>query len=160
MSLKDQLTADLKDAMKSGDTLKKTVVRGARAAIKESEQRKREDLVKKALNKHNVERPHKVSDEEAMAAYNTAVEAAIEALVEERGVAVESVTVIDVTAVEWRNSCLGCEKPNQQCLMVITPGYRITLKSGAETYTLHTDRTGQQAIICTQPSLTSPRSDS
>ena len=91
---------------------------------------------------------------------NPAVEAAIEALVEERGVAVESVTVIDVTAVEWRNSCLGCEKPNQQCLMVITPGYRITLKSGAETYTLHTDRTGQQAIICTQPSLTSPRSDS
>lgn len=91
---------------------------------------------------------------------NPAVEAAIKTLVEQEGVAEESVTVIDVTAVEWRNSCLGCEKPGQYCLMVITPGYRIILKSGAETYTLHTDRTGEQVIICTQPSLTPPRSDS
>jgi hypothetical protein len=91
---------------------------------------------------------------------NPAVEAAIKKLVEEEGIAMESVTVIDVVAVEWSNSCLGCEKPNQQCLMVITPGYRITLKSGAETYDLHTDRTGRQVIICTQPSLTPPRSDS
>ncbi|MGC9396448.1 MAG: hypothetical protein ACP5J4_16515 [Anaerolineae bacterium] len=91
---------------------------------------------------------------------NPAVEAAIKTLVEQEGVARESVTVVDVTAVEWRNSCLGCEKRGQYCLMVITPGYRITLKSGAETYALHTDRTGEQVIICTQPSLTPPRSDS
>jgi uncharacterized protein YqeY len=78
MSLKDQLTADLKDAMKSGDEARKNTIRGIRAAIKESEQRKREDLVKKALSKHNVERPRKVSDEEAMAEYNKAVEAAVE----------------------------------------------------------------------------------
>ncbi|MBN1120465.1 MAG: GatB/YqeY domain-containing protein [Anaerolineae bacterium] len=79
MSLKDQLTADLKDAMKSGNNTRKTTIRGVRAAIKENEQRKREDLVKKALSKHNVERPRKISDEEAMAAYNKAVDAAVEA---------------------------------------------------------------------------------
>jgi hypothetical protein len=91
---------------------------------------------------------------------NPAVEAAIKTLVEQEGVAMESVTVVDVTAVEWPNSCLGCEKPGQNCLMVITPGYRITLKSSAETYALHTNRTGQQVIICTQPSLTPRKSDS
>ncbi|MBN2394007.1 MAG: hypothetical protein JXR84_24955 [Anaerolineae bacterium] len=91
---------------------------------------------------------------------NPAVEAAIKKLVEQERIAMESVTVVDVIAVKWPNSCLGCEKPDQQCLMVITPGYRITLKSGAETYELHTDRTGRQVIICTQPSLTPPRSDS
>jgi hypothetical protein len=91
---------------------------------------------------------------------NPAVEAAIKTLVEQEGVAMESVTVVDVAAVEWPNSCLGCEKQGQICLTVITPGYRITLKSGAETYALHTDRTGRQVIICTQPSLIPPRSDS
>ncbi len=91
---------------------------------------------------------------------NPAVEAAIKTLVEQEGVAEESITVEDVIAVEWPNSCLGCEKPDQYCLMVITPGYRITLKSGTETYALHTDRTGRRAIICTLPSFTPPRSDS
>ncbi|MBN2389462.1 MAG: hypothetical protein JXR84_01980 [Anaerolineae bacterium] len=91
---------------------------------------------------------------------NPAVEAAIKALVEQKGVARESVIVVDVIAVEWRDSCLGCKTPGQRCLMVVTPGYRITLQSGAEIYELHTDRTGRQAIICTLPSLTPPRSDS
>lgn len=90
---------------------------------------------------------------------NPAVQAAIKTLVEQENVAAESITVLGVSAVEWSNSCLGCETPEQYCLMVITPGYRITLKSGAETYNLHTDRTGRQAIICNQPSLTPPRSD-
>jgi hypothetical protein len=88
------------------------------------------------------------------------VQAAIKTLAEQEGVEAESVTVVSVSAIEWRNSCLGCEQPGQQCLMVITPGYRITLQIGAETYNLHTDRTGRQAIICTQSNLTPPLSDS
>ncbi len=90
---------------------------------------------------------------------NPAVQAAIKTLVEQKGVAKESITVVSVSAVEWPNSCLGCETAGQRCLMVVTPGYRITLQSGAETYNLHTNRTGQQAIVCAQPSLTPPRSD-
>jgi len=89
-----------------------------------------------------------------------AVQAAIKTLVEQEGVEAESVTVVSVSAVEWRNSCLGCEQPGQQCLMVITPGYRITLKVGAETYDLHTDKTGGRAIICTQSDLTPSKPDS
>jgi len=91
---------------------------------------------------------------------NPAVEAAIKTLVEQEGIAMESITVLDVTAVDWPDSCLGCAGPEEVCLMVVTPGYRIILDSGTETYALHTDRTGRQVIICTLPGLTPPRSDS
>lgn len=91
---------------------------------------------------------------------NPAVEAAIKALAEQEGIAAESVSVVEVTAVEWPDSCLGCEEQGQYCLMVITPGYRIVLQSGTETYAVHTDRSGRRAILCTQPSFTPPRSDS
>lgn len=89
-----------------------------------------------------------------------AVAAAIKTLVEQTGVTAESVSVLEVTGVEWSNSCLGCVTPGQRCLMVITPGYRILLQSGADTYNLHTDRTGRQVIICPQSDVAPPRSDS
>ncbi len=78
MSLKDRLSADLKEAMKSGDAVRKTTIRNVMAALKEAEQRKREELVKQALKKHGVVRPAE-SDEAAMAAYQQAVEKAIAA---------------------------------------------------------------------------------
>ncbi len=91
---------------------------------------------------------------------NPAVAAAIKALAEQEGIAAASIGVVDVAPVEWSNSCLGCEKQGQYCLMVITPGYRIVLQSGTETYAVHTDRSGKRAIICTEPGFTPPRSDS
>lgn len=91
---------------------------------------------------------------------NPAVEAAIKALAEQEGIATASISVVDVAAVQWPDSCLGCEKRGEYCLMVITPGYRIVLQSGAETYAVHTDRSGRRVIICTEPSFTPPRSDS
>ncbi len=78
-SLRDQLTADLKEAMRSGADARKTAIRGVLAAFNEAEQRKREDLVKKALKKHSVTRPSNQEDEEAMAAYGKAVDAALAA---------------------------------------------------------------------------------
>jgi len=90
---------------------------------------------------------------------NPAVEAAIKTLVEQEGVAAASVTVVEVEAVDWPDACLGCAKPDEVCAMVITPGYRIILESDAQTYTLHTNRTGQRVIICTLPGAASPRSD-
>lgn len=44
MHPKAQLQADLKEAMKSGDDLRKTVIRGVMAAIKNAEVDKREEL--------------------------------------------------------------------------------------------------------------------
>jgi uncharacterized protein YqeY len=85
MSIKDQLTADLKDAVKSGDNMRKTVIRGTMAAMKDAEQRKREDLVKKALKQHGVERPVQSRDDtdesfaEKVAAYDKAIQEALAA---------------------------------------------------------------------------------
>ncbi len=91
---------------------------------------------------------------------NPAVKAAIKMLAEREKVTPESISVVSVEAVEWANSCLGCARPNEKCLMVITPGYRIVLQSGAQTYTIHTDRDGKRAILCNQPSGVAPRTDS
>ncbi len=76
MSLRDRLTADLKEAMKGGDAMRRTVIRGLLAAIRESEQRAREELVRKALQKHGVPRPTG-TDPAAMAEYDRAVQAVI-----------------------------------------------------------------------------------
>lgn len=54
MSLKNQLRADLKESMKSGDAARRTVIRGIIAAVKEAELRKRETLVRQALDKHGM----------------------------------------------------------------------------------------------------------
>jgi uncharacterized protein YqeY len=55
MSLKEQLRADLKESMRSGDAERRTVIRGIMAAVKEAELRKRETLVREALRKHGTE---------------------------------------------------------------------------------------------------------
>ncbi len=79
MQLREQLQADLKEAMKSGDAVRKTVIRGVMATLGEEEQRKRENLVGKALKKHSVTRPDDAADESQMAAYTQAVAAALAA---------------------------------------------------------------------------------
>ena len=54
-------------------------------------------------------------------------------------VPVEEIGVGAAEAVEWPDSCLGVPVPDQMCLMVITPGYRINLLHGLSTYVYHTD---------------------
>ena len=73
MGVKDQLSNDLKEAMKSKAADHVTMLRGVMAAVKEAEQKKKEDLVKAALKKHNVMRPTSSEDAAAMSAYDKAV---------------------------------------------------------------------------------------
>lgn len=70
MSLQEQLATDLKEAMKSRDDVRKSVIRNVMTAITESEAQRRDDLLKKALKKHNVVNPGGGGD---MAAYEQAV---------------------------------------------------------------------------------------
>jgi hypothetical protein len=100
------------------------------------------------------------SGEDSAEHANPAIAAAIEMLAKQENLAAASVNVVSVAAIEWPNSCLGCATPGQNCLTVLTPGYRIVLASGAETYVFHTDRTGTQVIRCTQPGLTPSGEDS
>ncbi|HNT75475.1 MAG TPA: hypothetical protein PKH77_10690 [Anaerolineae bacterium] len=83
--------------------------------------------------------------------FGSAKDAAVNALMEKLNVTREAISIVSVEAVEWRNSCLGCAGPDENCLMVITSGYRILLESGSETYTVHTNSTGSRTIVCEKP---------
>jgi hypothetical protein len=59
-----------------------------------------------------------------------------------------ALTVRKAEPVEWSNSCLGCARPDEACLMVITPGYRVLLEAGDARYEVHTDASGENARLC------------
>src|SRR5574341_683035 len=100
MSIRERLTQDLKDAMKGGDERRKTVIRGAMAAMKDDEQQQREKLVKQALKKYNVNRPAK-QDEASLAEYNQQVTAALAAeKVEEQTALDDATQIADIEKAE------------------------------------------------------------
>lgn len=51
----------------------------------------------------------------------------------------EDIDVLEVTSIEWPDSCLGVHGAEEMCAEAITPGYRITLAGGL---IYHTDRQG------------------
>lgn len=67
-------------------------------------------------------------------------DAAIQFAAAELGVDDESLTVLSVDPVEWRNSCLGVDKPGEMCMEVITPGYRVLLEVDGQEVAVHTDQ--------------------
>jgi hypothetical protein len=77
-----------------------------------------------------------------------AAQAAINALAEKLDVAADVITVRNVEPEEWPTSCLGCGKPNESCLTVITPGYRVMLEYDGEVYEMRTDRVGRSVRLC------------
>ncbi len=62
------------------------------------------------------------------------------------GMSLEEIEVQSVKAVEWPDASLGCPQPGMMYAQVITPGYRILLKAGDETYEYHSDQ--KRAILC------------
>jgi hypothetical protein len=85
------------------------------------------------------------------AAHPPAVQAAIKALSEAKGIPADQITVVSVQGVEWSDSCLGVETPGLVCLQVITPGYRILLSAGGEQFEVHTNETGSAVRLAPQP---------
>lgn len=75
------------------------------------------------------------------------VPSAVEAAAKERlsieiGVPVEEMEVVDAERTEWSDSCLGLGEPDEACLMVITPGWRVTIRTEEDVYVLRTDEDG------------------
>lgn len=62
------------------------------------------------------------------------------------GIAIASVKVESVQAVEWPDASLGCPQPGMMYAQVITPGYRILLKAGDEAYEYHSD--AERVVLC------------
>lgn len=71
-----------------------------------------------------------------------------ELLEQEVKIEAEKLELVLAEEVEWRDSCLGVDKPGQYCLEVITPGYRLIYRDseGAE-YEVHTDLSGRNKVI-------------
>ncbi len=74
--------------------------------------------------------------------------AAVAYLATELNVPPDRVLVLSIEPVNWPDASLGCPQPGMMYAQVISPGYRIVLEAGGEQYDLHTDQTGQKAIIC------------
>jgi hypothetical protein len=60
----------------------------------------------------------------------------------------ESLKLQNREEVEWPNGALGCEKAGMSYTEMIVPGYKLTYSDGSQTYEVHTDRSGQQAVWC------------
>ncbi|MBD3884211.1 hypothetical protein IFO70_20905 [Phormidium tenue FACHB-886] len=56
------------------------------------------------------------------------------------GVPTANITLKSAEAVNWNDSCLGSARPDEICLMAVTPGYRIILSSPTKDYEFHSDR--------------------
>jgi hypothetical protein len=75
------------------------------------------------------------------------VRLAKEDLAQRLGVAVGQIGLASVEAVEWSDTSLGCPQPGMMYAQVITPGYRVVLEAGGQSYEYHTD-TGRFVVLC------------
>jgi hypothetical protein len=83
-------------------------------------------------------------------ALNAIVSRAKNELSQKTGVNMERISVLEVEAVEWPDSSLGCGEPGTVYLPVITPGFRILLEADGQIYSYHTNAS-DQIILCDQP---------
>lgn len=84
-------------------------------------------------------------------------ELAVDALAAKLGIASDRIEVQSVTSVDWRDSSLGCPRPDMAYLDVITPGHKVMLSVDGASYAVH--EANGRAFVCTQPRLRgTPRS--
>lgn len=76
--------------------------------------------------------------------------AARQRLASELSVSTEAVEVIAVEPAEWSDTSLGCPRPGEAYAQVVTPGYRLRLRVEERQYEVHTDTSGETAVVCEQ----------
>ncbi len=67
-------------------------------------------------------------------------------LTQRAGAAEEDIAVESVEFVEWPDGCLGIERPEMACILMVTPGYRVILSAGGQAYEYHTDLAGHAEL--------------
>ena len=77
------------------------------------------------------------------------VELAKHDLANRLGVPEDRVKVVQVSEVDWPDASLGCPEPGKLYAQVITPGKKIILSVGQETYEYHTDLRGR-VVYCSR----------
>jgi hypothetical protein len=66
-------------------------------------------------------------------------------LADRLGIDVAEVEVVSIEQVEWPDSSLGCPRPGQNYLTVITPGFRMILEANGTNVEYHADTQGNTA---------------
>lgn len=74
------------------------------------------------------------------------VSLAKEDLSQKVGVKSQEIRVLNVEAVDWPDTSLGCPKEGMFYAQVITPGYKITLEGGGKAYTYHSNY--KRVVLC------------
>lgn len=75
-----------------------------------------------------------------------AMNASVDALAAELGVASEAIDLIEAELTAWPDGCLGVARPDTACIEMITPGFKVTLEHGGTRFEYHTNADGSQAI--------------
>lgn len=63
------------------------------------------------------------------------------------GIRLDAIGTVSVVPVEWPDVCLGIHESGATCTAVVTPGFRVVLEAGGETYTYHTSEGGQTVKV-------------
>lgn len=84
--------------------------------------------------------------------YPAPVEAARERHAATLGVAAAEVTVVAYEEKNWSDSSLGCQRPGEMYMQVITPGYRVVVSHDGEQAIYHTDQRETPSMVrCDRP---------
>ncbi len=75
-------------------------------------------------------------------------EAALQAAATWSGIEAKQLTVDQVEPVQWPDSCMGCARPDQACMELVMPGYRVLVRSGDMVIEVHSDATGRLVQVC------------
>lgn len=67
-------------------------------------------------------------------------------LAKRTGAAVADIKTRSVEAVNWPDASLGCPQPDMMYAQVVTPGQRIVLETGGQTYEYHSG--GANVVFC------------
>jgi hypothetical protein len=67
-------------------------------------------------------------------------------LAKRAGAAVADIKTRSVEAVNWPDASLGCPQPDMMYAQVVTPGQRIVLEAGGQTYEYHSG--GANVVFC------------
>lgn len=55
------------------------------------------------------------------------------------GISPDGIAIMAVEAVTWSDGALGCRRPGELAIQVLTPGYRVEVDAGGTRLTYHTD---------------------
>lgn len=63
------------------------------------------------------------------------------------GLEKDEIEILSKEKVDWPNSCLGAEVDDELCAQVITPGYRVMVRTPYENLIFHTDNDGGEIRV-------------